>query len=105
MAIAKMTLVQLTGRMESLDEALLCLSDAERFHPEQPLQLAGKVKGFSPISQENPYKPLLEQMKELSRLTGFDLKPVEKPAVSLPTSPEEVETVSSTHLDVYKRQL
>ena len=91
MAIAKMTLVQLTGRMESLDDALLCLSDAERFHPEQPLQLAGKVKGFSPISQENPYKPLLEQMKELSRLTGFDLKPVEKPAVSLPASPEEVE--------------
>lgn len=91
MSIAKMTLVQLTGNIHALDDTLLRLSEVERFHPEQPFQLAGKVKGFAPISQENPYKPLLAQMTELAELTGFELKQVAEPGGALPSSPEEVE--------------
>lgn len=91
MSIAKMTLVQLTGKLQVLDEALLRLTEVPRFHPEQPFQLSGKVKGFSPISQENPYKPLLQQLTELAQLTGFELRPAPDSAQA-PPSPEEMKT-------------
>lgn len=90
MSIAKMTLVQLTGGLKDLDETLLRLSQVPRFHPEQPFQIAGKVKGFAPLSQENPYKPLLEQLTELASLTGFQLRRVPVPEKGLSDAPEEM---------------
>lgn len=91
MSIAKMSLVQLTGAVQELDDTLLRLNDSGCFHPEQTFQLGGRMKGFSPISQENPYRPLLSQMTELAELTDFPLNMVESPQGPVSISPREVE--------------
>lgn len=92
MSIAKMTLVQLTGSVRALDDTLLRLSGSGCFHPEQTFQLAGRMRGFAPISEENPYRPLLAQMTELSELTDFPLNSVEETGAPSSISPEEVES-------------
>ncbi|MBU5626075.1 ATPase [Oscillibacter sp. MSJ-2] len=102
MSIEKMTLVQLTGKLQVLDEALLRLTEIPRFHPEQPFQLSGKVKGFSPISQENPYKPLLQQLTDLAQLTGFELRP-DPDSASAPPSPEEMRASLSALKDQFDK--
>lgn len=73
MAIEKMTLVQITGKRKNLDRVLASCAKTDDFHPEQISQLADHVGGFTPISEENPYKTRLSKIVEIADVTGIDL--------------------------------
>lgn len=73
MAIEKMSLVQLTGGMEILDETLERCLNVDSFHPEQLSAFSGKIHGITQIAQENPYKTTLSGMKDLAETAGIDL--------------------------------
>lgn len=74
MSIEKMTLVQITGHVDSLDEVLRKCSDTGRFHPEQPAQLSDKVGGFTQMTEENPYKARLNRIIDIGVSAGIKLK-------------------------------
>ncbi|MDR1629053.1 MAG: ATPase [Oscillospiraceae bacterium] len=73
MAIEKMSLVQLTGGMEILDETLERCLNVESFHPEQLSAFSGKIHGITQIVQESPYKATLSGMKDLAETAGISL--------------------------------
>ncbi|WP_312642953.1 V-type ATPase 116kDa subunit family protein [Hydrogenoanaerobacterium sp.] len=74
MSIEKMTLVQITGHVDALDEVLRKCSDLGRFHPEQPAQLSDKVGGFTQMTEENPYKVRLNRIIDIGLSAGIPLK-------------------------------
>lgn len=75
MAIEKMTLVNIYGKREKIDEVIFKCADNDSFHPEVTAAFAGKVKGFTPLTEENPYSVLLTRMDEIAADAGFDLPP------------------------------
>lgn len=72
MSIEKMTLVQITGHVDALDETLLKCSEIGRFHPEQPTQ--NSDKGFTQVTAENPYKARLNRIIDIGVNAGIQLK-------------------------------
>lgn len=75
MAIEKMTLINIYGKREKLDEVIFGCADQDNFHPELTGAYAGKVKGFTPLTEENPYSALLSRMKDIGEDAGLDLTP------------------------------
>ena len=73
MAIEKMTLVNIYGKREKLDEVIFGCADADNFHPELTGAYSGRVKGFTPLTEENPYTALLARMKVIGEDAGLDL--------------------------------
>ena len=74
MSIAKMSLVNLTGSMEQLDQVLLKLSRQEHFHQEQAPFVAGNENGFVRVGGENPYAALLSQATDVGLAMGYSLE-------------------------------
>lgn len=74
MSIEKMTLVQITGHVDALDETLFQCSNIGRFHPEQLVQTSDKATGFTQINEENPYKARLNRIIDIGINAGIPLK-------------------------------
>lgn len=73
MAIEKMSLVQMTGEMDELDETLLRCLDCGEFHPEQLSSFSGRAHGFTQLTEENPYKAILSRIKDIALTAGIPL--------------------------------
>ena len=63
MSIEKMTLVNISGSQEVLDDVVLTCYESGSFHPETISAPQGKVSGFSALSEENPYTALLHRLE------------------------------------------
>ncbi len=74
MSIEKMTLVNIYGDRKKLDEVILKCSDYNNFHPQPAVVYSEKVKGFAPLTEENPYTALLKKIMEIADATSLDLK-------------------------------
>ncbi len=70
MSVEKMALVQVAGRREDENEAILRVASTGLFHPEQPIVTSNRADAFVPDNEENPYKPLLAQFAAVDRATG-----------------------------------
>lgn len=81
MAIEKMLLVNVLGKLDTMDTALERVCIDEDFHPESTLTFLEDSKGYASISQDNPYTPMLQALDELSKSHAPPLKltPVTSP--------------------------
>ena len=73
MSVEKMKMVSIIGKYEELDSAIQAYLDSGCFHPENASQLVENVKGFTMISEENPYANSLNRLREI--LDAANVKP------------------------------
>ncbi len=71
MAIAKLSLVNIIGELDRLDDVIIRCLDRGGFHPESAIQTAGE-HGFTPLSEDNPYTPLLDRLTNLGISAGLN---------------------------------
>lgn len=83
MAIEKMLLVNLLGKMEYLDTAVeqCCIDDD--FHPERALTILDDTDGYTAITEENPYTPLLQTLVELPNVHAPPLTVVDYKSLTI----------------------
>ena len=65
MAVEKMNLVQISGRLQDENDVILRVARTGLFHAEQPAADRESNDAFVPENKENPYKPILAQFAEL----------------------------------------
>ncbi len=70
MSIEKMELVNIAGLTKDLDDVLVTLSECGCFHMESASKIAGKKVGFTTLKEDNPYKPILKQLNDISVQSG-----------------------------------
>lgn len=74
MAIEKMTLVNIKGPLDKLDDTILQCSDLGCFHPED-ITPTGNVKtSFEELKYKNPYQKLLQKIKSAADNAGVALQ-------------------------------
>lgn len=74
MAIQKMTLVNLKGSLERLDDTILACSDLGCFHPKNITPAGNISSSFEELKYHNPYQSLLQKLVTISNATGLPLK-------------------------------
>ena len=74
MSIEKMTLVNISGSREALDDVVLTCYEGGSFHPEIISAPQGKVSGCSALSEENPDTALLHRLETACINAGIELK-------------------------------
>lgn len=74
MSIAKLALVNIVGDMKSLDDVIIRCLDRGDFHPEPSQQAAGGIRGFTPLSEENPYTDALQKLTDAGVAAGLNPK-------------------------------
>ena len=70
MAIAKLSLVNIIGELDRLDDVIIRCADRGGFHPE-PAAKTAVEHGFTPLNEENPYAPLLDRLTNLGIAAGL----------------------------------
>lgn len=74
MAVLKIDVVSIIGRMADLDQVTSLCGKSCVFHPDNALSFYSDTSEFSPISEENPYAEPLEQLKGALAGAGKSLK-------------------------------
>jgi len=74
MAVTKMKLVRIMGKLDMLDSAIESCCDSNQFHLDYAMSFFPAAQGFVPINEENPYTAYLEKLKE----TAATATPVHK---------------------------
>ena len=87
MAFEKMLMVNIIGKYDMLDTVIEAYIESGCFHQENAAQFVENVKGFTFISEENPYAESLNHLKEILERAGFKEKTVKNPG---PTPPFDV---------------
>ena len=54
MAVQKVKIVSMIGRMAELDKLTVICGKSGVFHPENALSFYSDTSGFSPLNEENP---------------------------------------------------
>ena len=73
MAIQKMKLVKVSGNTDTLDRFIReCCLDGT-FQPENAIDILPK-KGFTTLTAENPYAPLIGMINEISKEFSVEIK-------------------------------
>lgn len=84
MAVEKMNLVQISGRLNDENDVILRCAQTGFFHPELPAAVNDQRDAFVPENKENPYKPMMAQFAELD--TQLGTKTVFSPNGEIPES-------------------
>lgn len=74
MAIEKMTLVNIKGPLDRLDDAIHACSDAGCFHPKNISPDGSSATRFEVLEYQNPYLSLLSRMKSVAASAGIPLE-------------------------------
>lgn len=70
MAVAKMKLVEIAGKMDELDKVVeICCQNGD-FQPESAMAHVANVKGFVPLTEENRYNQLLQSLTAIAGASG-----------------------------------
>lgn len=72
MAVVKIKVLSMIGRMSELDRVTEICGISGSFHPDNALSFYSDTSGFSPISEENPYSEPLAQLTETMKGIGKD---------------------------------
>lgn len=73
MAIEKMTLINIKGPLERLDDVILKCSDLGCFHPEDITPAGNVHTKFEQLNYHNPYQALLNGVTALAGSAGIEL--------------------------------
>ena len=76
MAIEKMKLVRIFGRLENLDSFITSCCISGDFHPENAMNYVSAHMGYRPVNDENPYTSSIQKIEELAQVSGYTLKEV-----------------------------
>lgn len=74
MAIEKMSLVSITGKLNDLDMVLNHCIESECFHIDVAANTHGIPRGFRVLDEENPYKPILKKLTDVASKMSRRLK-------------------------------
>lgn len=83
MGIAKMTLVNITGELKYLDEALLRCTYSSAFHPEQASELGEYASTITTLREDNPYTGLVARLTDVAAALGVSLTDAPSKSCSL----------------------
>lgn len=75
MAVVKIKVLSMIGRMSELDRVTEICGKSGSFHPDNALSFYSDTSGFSPLNEENPYSEPLQQLTDA--LKGIGKKPDE----------------------------
>ncbi|MBW7573547.1 V-type ATP synthase subunit I [Caproiciproducens faecalis] len=64
MAVLKVKVVSIIGRMADLDQATTLCGKSCSFHPDNALSFYSDTSDFSPLNEENPYSEPLQQLAD-----------------------------------------
>lgn len=64
MAVQKIKVVSIIGRMNDLDKVTFVCGKSEIFHPDNSLSFFSNTEDFTPQNDENPYSELLQELNE-----------------------------------------
>lgn len=67
MAIENVALVNIIGKMESLDKTLMKIAKSELFHLEKA-DITSKTKNFQKLNEKNPYSETLDKIKKIFKI-------------------------------------
>lgn len=109
MSVAKMSFINIVGRLKNLDDVILKCYRSQNFHPESAAVATENTKGFHPLLEENPYAPLLGKIVDMGvhyklPLTYADYEGLEETTEQLSEYIRETEQ-SLSELRVKKRKL
>ncbi len=97
MSVESMELATIGGSFENLDKTLDVCRTCGCFQPEN-MSFSG---GASRLSENNPYRPMLERLNSLLKSTGIEPSPTD--CDDIPLSPEEVrEKIDNVESDLGK---
>nr|WP_319488318.1 V-type ATPase 116kDa subunit family protein [uncultured Caproiciproducens sp.] len=65
MAVLKVKVVSIIGRMADLDQATTLCGKSCVFHPDNALSFYSDTSDFSPLNEENPYSEPLQQLADV----------------------------------------
>ncbi len=74
MAVQKIKVISIIGRMDDLDEVTALCGKSRVFHPDDALSFYSDTSDFSPLNEENPYSEPLQQLKDALPFTNKKLK-------------------------------
>ncbi len=77
MAVEKMKIISIIGKYNKLEETIDTYINTGCYQPEQTASLISNVKGFSHISDENPYSTHLQRITEIFTSAGIELNAIE----------------------------
>lgn len=93
-SISKLSLVNIIGDMQSLDQVILCCLDRDDFHPERSLDYSGNIHGFAPLQGENPYAGLLSRLDVIGMQAGLAPVKLEDKQRNVPKGPLQMHECS-----------
>lgn len=64
MAVQKIKVASIIGRMSDLDRVTTVCGESGAFHPDNPLSFYSDTSGFSPLNEENPYAAPLQKLTD-----------------------------------------
>ena len=98
MAVQKIKVASIIGRMIDLDRVTAVCGKSGSFHPDNSLSFYSDTSGFSPLNEENPYSAPLQKLTDA--VNGSHKK-----LVLLDESQMENVQYSREELDAYVRRL
>ena len=83
MAVEKMKLISIIGKMTELDAVVEICGQANAFQPDNALSFFSDTRGFALINETNPYSGALQRMKDTASLAEKPLRIVKDKGYSL----------------------
>ncbi|MDU7336927.1 MAG: V-type ATPase 116kDa subunit family protein [Clostridium sp.] len=74
MAVQKLKMASIIGRMNELDEVTLRCGQSEVFHPDNVLSFYADTTPFVPIGEDNPYTTPLQKLSDACKKIGHPLE-------------------------------
>jgi V/A-type H+-transporting ATPase subunit I len=74
MAVAKMKLVNIVGRLKDFDSVVQNCCISGDFHPEQSSQALENTEGFIPLEETNPYEKAMQKTVDIGVHSDITLK-------------------------------
>ena len=98
MAVQKIKVASIIGRMDELDHVTMICGKSCVFHPDNSLSFYSDTSGFSPLNEENPYSTPLQQLTDA-------VKGARKKLVLLDEKDMEGIQYTREELDAYVRRI
>ncbi len=110
MAVLKIDVVSIIGRMADLDQVTALCGRSCVFHPDNALSFYSDTSDFSPLNEENPYSEPLQQLTAAMTGAKKKLELLSADAVAnIDMSPEElksyVASISTTFNDLQNQRV
>lgn len=109
MAVVKIKVLSVIGRMSELDEVTTALGKSCVFHPDNALSFYSDTSEFTPLNEENPYSEALRTLEDSMRSIDkhvdlLNIRTVDKIAPTVKDWSSYVKDFSSTVEDLLEKR-